>query len=359
MTLTPLRSRRGSTNVEVGLFTFGDLFPDPVTGRVPSAQQRLGEILAVAELADRYGLDLFGVGEHHSSLFAISSPVTVLAAIATATRRIRLSSAVTILSSADPVRVFQEFATLDLLSGGRAEIMAGRGAFTESFPLFGYRLEDYEMLFEEHLDLLLRVNEATPVTWSGHHRPALAKAEITPRPVQQALPIWLAVGGTPTSVVRAGRLGLPMTLGLIGGMSERFAPLAELYRRTGREAGHDDAALQIGITGHFYVAATRAQAYEEFYPHYAAYLRVVSRSRGQEWRVSRADFQSLASLPGVLFVGDPDDIVAKVNYQHELFGHSRFMAQHDVGGLGYAKVASSVQLLASEVVPAVRELMPA
>lgn len=341
--------------MEIGLYTFGDLVADPTTGRQRcSPRQRLDEILAIAEIADRSGLDLFAVGEHHRADFVISSPATVLAAIARSTRRIRLSSAVTVLSSADPVRVFEEFATVDLLSGGRAEIMAGRGAFVESFPLFGYALADYDELFEEHLDLLLRLNESARVTWSGRLRPPLVDADVSPRPLQDRLPIWLAVGGTSQSAIRAGRLGLPMSLGLIGGTSERFVPLTDLYRRAAQSAGHDPSSLHVGITAHFYVAETTEQAYDDFYPYYSAYLAEMSRSRGQEWYVSRAAFEELASLPGVLFVGDPDRIVAKIRYQHELFGHDRFIAQHDVGGLPYDKVEASVRLLASEVAPAVQ-----
>lgn len=339
---------------EIGLYTFGELVRDPVTGRTTTARQRLAEVLAAARLADVAGLDLFAVGEHHRLDFAISATDVVLGALAATTNRIRLSSSVTVLSSSDPVRVFEDFATLDLLSGGRAEIMAGRGAFIESFPLFGYRLEDYDALFDEHLDLLLMLRENERPTWSGRFRPPLDGVEISPRPVQERIPVWIAVGGTPESVVRAAVRGLPMTLGLIGGASARFKPLADLYRRAGAEAGHPPESLEIGITAHFYVAKTTQAAYDEFYPFYAAYLAEMSKTRGQRWSVSRSDFEQLASLPGVLFVGSPEQIIDKIGYQRELFGHTRFIAQHDVGGLPYPKVASSIELLASDVAPALR-----
>lgn len=339
---------------EIGLYTFGELVRDPVTGRTVSARQRLAEVVAAAQLADMAGLDLFAVGEHHRLDFSISATNVVLGALAQATSRIRLSSAVTVLSSSDPVRVFEDFSTIDLLSGGRAEIMAGRGAFIESFPLFGYRLEDYDGLFDEHLDLLLRLNESETMTWRGTFRPALDGVEISPRPVQERLPVWIAVGGTPQSVVRAGSRGLPMALGLIGGASARFAPLVDLYRRAGAEAKQPPEALRVGITAHAYVANTTQAAYDEFYPYYSAYLSEMSKSRGQRWSVSRADFEELASLPGVLFVGSPAQVVEKIMYQNEIFGHSRFIAQHDVGGLPYPKVASSIELLAGEVAPIVR-----
>src|SRR2546423_3290482 len=237
--------------MQIGVYTFAETTPDPRTGRTMSAVQRLKDLLEEIEVADQVGLDVFGVGEHHRPDFVVSAPAVVLAAAAMRTKRIRLTSAVTVLSSDDPVRVFQDFATLDLLSGGRAEIMAGRGSFIESFPLFGYDLDDYDELFAEKLDLLLKVREDVRVTWSGRHRPALRDAGVYPRPVQDPLPVWVAAGGSPQSVIRAGVLGLPLTLAIIGGQPERFAPLVELYREASREAGHGE--LPLAINTHAFV----------------------------------------------------------------------------------------------------------
>src|SRR3954469_12066192 len=239
--------------MELGIYTFAQTTPHPSTGRTVSPQQRLADLLEEIELADELGLDVFGVGEHHRPEFAVSAPAVVLAAAAAKTERIRLTSAVTVLSSDDPVRVFQDFATVDLLSGGRAEIMAGRGSFVESFALFGYDLEDYDDLYAEKLDLLLKLRERVQVTWSGRHRPALRDAGVFPRPVQDPLPVWVAVGGSPESVVRAGTLGLPLTLAIIGGQPERFAPLVALYREAARRAGHDPADLPVAINTHAFV----------------------------------------------------------------------------------------------------------
>src|SRR5512143_859545 len=244
--------------MEIGVFTFADVRRDPESGEAITAEQRLRELLEEVELADEVGLDVFGVGEHHRPDFTVSTPAVVLAAAAARTKRIRLTSAVTVLSSDDPVRVFQEFSTVDLLSGGRAEIMVGRGSFVESFPLFGYDLRDYDALFAEKLELLLRLREDERVTWSGAHRPPLQGEGVYPRPVQSPLPVWVAVGGTPESAVRAGMLGLPMALAIIGGLPERFAPFAELHRRAGREAGHDPPALS--INSHGFLADTVEEA---------------------------------------------------------------------------------------------------
>src|SRR5438105_4283897 len=246
--------------MELGIYTFAELTPDPATGRTVTPQQRLRDLMEEIELADRVGLDVFGVGEHHRPDFAVSAPAVVLAAASQRTQRIRLTSAVSVLSSDDPVRVFQEFATLDLLSGGRAEIMAGRGSFTESFPLFGYDLDDYDELFAEKLELLLRIRDSERVTWSGRLRAPLNDAVVWPRPLQNPLPVWVAVGGTPQSVVRAGTLGLPMTLAIIGGLPERFVPLAQLYREAARAADHDDALVKLAINTHAFVGKTSAEA---------------------------------------------------------------------------------------------------
>src|SRR5450755_518799 len=246
--------------MELGISSFAELTPDPVTGKTVSGYQRMMDLMEEIELADQIGLDVFGIGEHHRPDFAVSTPAVVLAAAAERTKRIRLTSAVSVLSSDDPVRVFQDFATLDLLSGGRAEIMAGRGSFIESFPLFGYDLNDYDDLFAEKLELLLEIRDSTHVTWTGRRRPALKDAGVWPRPVQARLPVWVAVGGSPQSVVRAGTLGLPLTLAIIGGQPERFVPLVDLYRRSADAAGHDPSTAKVAINTHAFVAGTLAEA---------------------------------------------------------------------------------------------------
>ncbi len=340
--------------MELGLYTFAELAPDPETGAMVSPDQRLREVIEESELADQVGLDVFGVGEHHRPDFAVSSPAVVLAAAATRTERIRLTSAVSVLGSDDPVRVFQDFATLDLLSGGRAEIMAGRGSFIESFPLFGYDLDDYDDLFSEKLDLLLELRESVRVTWSGNHRPALNDAGVYPRPLQDPLPIWVAVGGNPQSFVRAGTLGLPLALAIIGGEPERFAPLVELYREAAREAGHDPAELPVGINSHSYVADTSEQAVEEFFPAYAGMMNKIGRERG--WSpVTRRQFDQLRSPSGALVVGSPQEVIEKILFQHEIFGHQRFLAQISVGTLPHARVMRAIELFGTEVAPVVRK----
>ena len=303
------------------------------------------------ELADQVGLDVFGVGEHHRPDFVVSSPAVTLGAAAMRTERIRLSSAVTVLSSDDPVRVFQDFATVDLLSGGRAEIMAGRGSFIESFPLFGYDLDDYDDLFAEKLELLLKLRESEIVSWSGEHRPALHESGVYPRPVQDPLPIWLAVGGTPNSIVRAASLGLPLALAIIGGAPERFRPLVELYRQAEPRPG--DPGLPVGINSHTYVADSSQQAADEFFPAYAGMMNRIGRERG--WSpMTRQQFDELRSLRGALVVGSPQEVVEKILFQHELFGHQRFLAQISVGHLPHPNAMRAIELLGTEVVPAVR-----
>ena len=342
------------TGLQIGVITLGEFLSDPRIGKKISAQQRLKEIVAAARLADEAGLNAFGVGEHHSLDFVVSAVPVVLAAIAQVTKRIRLASAVTVLSTSDPVREFESFATLDLLSDGRAEIIAGRGAFTESFSLFGYDLADYDQLFSEKLDLLLKLNAAARVTWKGRFRPALDNAEIAPRPLNNQLPIWIGVGGTPESAVRAGTLGLPMMLGIIGGASARFAPLVDLYRSTGAQAKHDLTKLKTGVTSYLHIEKTSQQAIDEFYPYHTHYFDQLGRSRGRHIQLSRREYEQSASLEGAYFVGSPQQIIDKLLYQHELFGHQRFMAQIDIGGLPYTKVAQTIELLATEVAPIVR-----
>ena len=340
--------------MELGLTTFAELTPDPRTGRMLTPEQRLRDLLEEVELADQVGLDVFGVGEHHRPDFVASSPAVILAAAAQRTTRIRLSSAVTVLSSDDPVRVFQDFATVDLLSGGRAEIWAGRGSFVESFPLFGFDLEDYDELFAEKLELLLALRGSERVTWSGRHRPALSDAGVFPRPVQDPLPVWIAVGGTPQSVVRAGLLGLPLVIAIIGGAPERFAPLADLHREAARRAGHDPATLPIAINSHGYLAETSQRAADDFFPSYAAMMSRIGRERG--WpAMTRPQFDGLRSLRGALLVGTPQEAVEKILLQHELFGHQRFLAQFSVGSMPHQEVLRAIELFGTEVAPAVRE----
>jgi probable LLM family oxidoreductase len=333
--------------MEIGVYTFAELRGDA------EPERRLRELMEEAELADDVGLDVFGVGEHHRPDFAVSSPAVVLGAVAARTRRIRLTSAVTVLSSDDPVRVFQDFATVDLLSGGRAEIMVGRGSFIESFPLFGYDLRDYDDLFAEHLDLLLEIRDSVRVTWSGTHRAPIEGLGVHPRPVQEVLPIWVAVGGNPESAVRAGALGLPMALAIIGGQPERFVPFAELHRRAAAQAGQEPSP-PLSINSHTYVAEKGEQAAEEFFPSYATMMNAIGRERG--WtEIRRQDFDALRTLRGALVVGSADQVVEKILFQHELFGHQRFLAQISVGDLPHERVLRAIELLGTEVAPAVRE----
>jgi probable LLM family oxidoreductase len=338
--------------MELGVYTFAELTPDPETGRTVSAEQRLADLIEEIELADRVGLDVFGVGEHHRPDFSVSAPAIALAAGAARTERIRLTSAVSVISSDDPVRVFQDFATLDLLSGGRAEIMAGRGSFIESFPLFGFDLDDYDDLFAEKLQLLLALRDQERVTWSGRHRPPLVDLGVYPRPLQDPLPIWLAAGGNPPSAIRAGRLGLPLALAIIGGQPERFAGFAELHRQAAREAGHEPPPLS--INSHGYIAETAEQAVAESYAPFAAMMDKIGRERG--WRpMTPQDFDAGRTLRGANFVGSPQDVIDKIVFQHEIFGHQRFLLQFSVGTLPHDQVMRSIELFGTEVAPAIRE----
>src|SRR4051812_6205177 len=296
--------------MELGLATFADL----ASGVTP--EQRMRDLIEEAELADQLGLDVFAIGEHHRPDFLVSSPAVALAAVAARTERIRLSSAVTVLSSDDPVRVFQQFAHVDLISGGRAEIMAGRGSFVESFPLFGYELDDYDDLFAAKLDLLLAIRDETYVKWSGPHRAPLEHAGVWPRPVQEQLPIWIAVGGTPQSVVRAGTLGLPLTVAIIGGQPERFVPLVELYRDAAQRAGHDPAQTRVAINTHAFVGETAAQADAAFAPSYLAMMNRIGRERG--WPpAGRREYEALTSPRGAVAVGAPEQVAEKILFEHE------------------------------------------
>jgi probable LLM family oxidoreductase len=334
--------------VEIGLYTFAEL---PSDGSM-SPERRLRNLLEEIELADQVGLDVFGVGEHHRPDFAVSAPAVVLAAAAARTSRIRLTSAVTVLSSDDPVRVFEQFATLDLLSGGRAEIMAGRGSFVESFPLFGFDLHDYDELFAEKLELLLRLGDGEHVTWRGRFRAPLGGQGVYPRPARR-VPVWIAVGGNPESALRAGRLGLPMALAIIGGLPERFAVFAKLHRSAAREAGFDPPP-SLSINSHGFIADTSRRALEESFGPVSAAMNRIGRERG--WPpMTRADYEAAAGPRGANFVGSPSQVVEKVLFQHEVFGHDRFLLQLTVGSMPHQAVLHAIELLGNEVAPAVRE----
>jgi probable LLM family oxidoreductase len=353
--------------MELGLATFADVAPGASPARVAD---RLKELLEEIELADRLGLEVFGLGEHHRSDYAVSAPTVALGAAAARTQRIRLSTAVTVLGSADPVTVFEEFSTLDLLSGGRAEIMAGRGSFTESFPLYGYDLDDYDELFAEKLELLLALREEGGVTWSGRHRGGLREAHVYPRPLQHPLPVWIAVGGTPASVARAGMLGLPLMIAIIGGAPARFAPLVDLYReavRRGEEqrAEHADtdgsppgasphSQVAVGINAHMYIADTEERARDEFFGAYSQMMNRIGRERG--WGpMSRSQFDAGCAPEGHLLVGTPKGVAEKIIAHHELFDHDRFLGHISVGVLAHEKAMRATELYATEVAPIVRE----
>ena len=340
--------------MEIGIYTFADIAPDPATGQTITTHQRIRNLMEEIELADQVGLDVFGVGEHHRSDYAVSAPAVILGAAAERTKNIRLSSAVTVLSSDDPVRVFQSFATVDLLSGGRAEIMAGRGSFIESFPLFGYNLNDYDELFAEKLEMLLRLNENAIVNWEGKHTQTIQNRSVYPRPHQGKLPIWVAIGGTPESVVRAAEYGLPMALAIIGGQPSRFAPYAQLYREVYQKAGHDINNMQLGINSHTYIADTSQQAADEFYPPYAAVMTQIGKERG--WPpTNRQQFDQSINPQGALLVGSPQQVIDKILYEHELFGHTRFLAQMSLGAMPHNKILHAIELLGTKVAPEVKK----
>lgn len=344
--------------MEIGVYTFGDTAPDPETGTAIDPATRLANLLEEAELADQVGLDVFGVGEHHRPDYAVSSPTVVLSAIAQRTKNIKLTSAVTVLSSEDPVRVFQEFALLDLMSGGRAEITAGRGSFTESYPLFGYSLDDYDQLFADKLDLLLKLREGGPVTWSGLGRAALVEQTVYPRPLQEPLPLWIGVGGNTNSVVRAARLGLPLAIAIIGGAPERFAPLVDLYREAAVHFGHDPATLPVSINSMGFVGDDSKAAADTFFPPYAAVMTQIGRERG--WSaMTRNQFEALRSPSGSLLVGSPDEVVDKILYEYELFRHDRFLMQISMGALPHDRAMRAIELLGTKVAPAVRKALAA
>ena len=342
--------------IEIGIDSFV-AFADPTTAEPTdrlSGAERMAHLLEEIVLADQVGLDAFGLGEHHRPEYLDSAPAVILAAAAALTKHIRLASAVTVLSAADPVRVFQEFATLDLISNGRAEIVAGRGSFIESFPLFGLRLEDYDSLFKEKLELLLELRKSVNVHWSGRHRAALTGQGVYPRPVQTELPVWLGVGGTPASFARAGEMGLPLMVAIIGGEPHRFRPLVDLYRESGRRAGVPAERLKVGVHALGYCAATDAQAADDFFPGYAAAFTKIGKERG--WPpVTRRQFDAVAGKQGALAVGSPETVAEKVRYYDEVLGGvTRFDFQMSVAGIAHDKMLSSIRLIGEKVRPIVR-----
>jgi probable LLM family oxidoreductase len=341
--------------MEIGVDSFVAATVDQVTARAIEPARHLSELLEAITLADEVGLDVFGIGEHHRREFLDAAPTVILGAAAARTRRIRLASAVTVLSAADPVRVFQEFATIDLLSNGRAEIVAGRGSFIEAFPLFGLELEDYDSLFAEKLDLLLQIREQTHVHWAGKHRAPLSGQGIYPRPLQNPLPVWLGVGGTPSSFTRAGTLGLPLMVAIIGGEPHRFRPLIDRYREAGLRAGHSPDRLKVGIHSLGYVAGTAAEAANDFFPGYAKSFSDIGRERG--WPpVTRAHFDALLGPTGALIVGDPQIVADKIlGLNRSLGGISRLTFQMSVAALPHAKLMRAIELLGTRVAPLVRE----
>jgi probable LLM family oxidoreductase len=345
--------------MEIGVDSFAIAISDPVTGLTTKPVDRLHRLLDEIELADKAGLDVFGIGEHHRAEFLDSAPAVILAAAASRTKNIRLSSAVTVLSAADPVRVFQEFATLDLISNGRAEIVAGRGSFIESFPLFGLKLEDYDSLFAEKLELLLKIRENTHVHWSGKHRPALTGQAIYPRPLQDPLPIWVGVGGTPASFARAGVLGLPLMVAIIGGEPHRFRPLVDLYREAGIRSGHKPEQLQVGLHMIGFVADTTKEAADVFFPGYAHTFTEIGKERG--WPpTTRAQFDALRGPKGALLIGDVDTVAKKILYVNEaLGGVTRITFQMGVSTLPHLKMLRAIELLGTGVTPAVNKQLTA
>jgi probable LLM family oxidoreductase len=344
----------GVRKMQIGVDSFGAVISDPAAGLTLSPALRMQNLLEEIELADQVGLDVFGIGEHHRAEFLDSAPVVILGAAAARTRNIRLTSAVTVLSAADPVRVFQEFATLDLISHGRAEIVAGRGSLVESFPLFGFELEDYDSLFSEKLDLLLKLRENTHVHWSGKHRAPLTGQAVYPRPLQNPLPIWIGVGGTPASFARAGMLGLPLMVAIIGGEPKRFRPLIDLYREAGRRAGHSPEKLFVGLHSIGFLGDTTKQAADDFYPGYAHTFTEIGKERG--WPpTTRAQFDAVRGPTGALLIGDAETVAEKILYVNDaLGGISRITFQMGVSTLPHQKMLRAIEILGTRVVPILR-----
>jgi len=345
--------------MQIGVDSFAAAISDPATGLTLGPVERMQHLLEEIELADQVGLDVFGIGEHHRAEFLDSAPTVILAAAAARTQNIRLTSAVTVLSAADPVRVFQEFATLDLISHARAEIVAGRGSFVESYPLFGLRLEDYDSLFSEKLDLLLKIRENTHVHWSGKHRAPLTGQAVYPRPLQNPLPIWIGVGGTPASFARAGMLGLPLMVAIIGGEPKRFRPLIDLYREAGRRAGHSAEKLIVGLHSIGFPGETTQQAADDFYPGYAHTFTEIGKERG--WPpTTRAQFNAVRGPTGALLIGDAETVTEKILYVNEtLGGISRITFQMGVSTLPHQKMLRAIEILGTRVAPVVRKELTA
>lgn len=345
--------------MQIGVDSFAAAISDPMTGALLTPVERMQHLLEEMELADRVGLDVFGIGEHHRAEFLDSAPAVILAAAAGRTKNIRLTSAVTVLSAADPVRVFQEFATLDLISNGRAEIVAGRGSFVESYPLFGLKLEDYDSLFAEKLDLLLTIRENTNVHWSGKHRAPLTGQAIYPRPLQNPLPIWIGVGGTPESFARAGILGLPLMVAIIGGEPRRFRPLIDLYREAGRRAGHAPEKLTVGLHSIGFLGDTTQEAADDFFPGYAHTFTEIGKERG--WSpTTRAQFDAVRGPTGALLIGDAETVAKKILYVNEaLGGLSRITFQMGVSTLPHPKMLRAIEILGTQVAPIVRKALSA
>ncbi|KRE59792.1 Atu2307/SP_0267 family LLM class monooxygenase [Paenibacillus sp. Soil750] len=340
--------------MEIGVDTFVETTPDVQTGETISHAERLRQVVEEIVLADKVGLDIFGVGEHHRKEFGDSATAVILAAAAAVTQRIRLTSSVTVLSAADPVRLFQQFATLDGISNGRAEIIAGRGSMVDAFPLFGYDLKDYEVLFEEKLELLLKLRDSEKVTWKGGHRPAFTNLGVYPRPVQDPLPIWLGSGGNSESVIRAGGLGLPLVLAIIGGSPLQFAPLVPLYKKAAAHAGHDASKLKIAVHSLGFVAESTSLAVEKYFPPTQASFNYFGKERG--WgHYSRANFDAASSLEGALYVGDPKTVANKIIHMYKHLGFSRFFLHLPVGTMPHEDVMKAIELLGTEVAPRVRE----
>ena len=342
--------------MELGIGMFGDIAIDAKTGKPADAGQKLREIIEEIKLADEVGLDVFGLGEHHRPDYAVSSPEIVLAAAAAVTNNIKLMSTVTVLSSAEPVKVYQDFSTIDLISNGRAEIGVGRGSFIESFPLFGYDLKDYNQLFEEKLDLLLNINNNEVVNWKGKLRAPVINQSVYPRASNQGkLPVWIAVGGTPESVIRAGKLGLPLIIAIIGGMPKQFQPLVQLYKDEYEAAGHDVSQMQLGIHSHAFVSNEQATI-DDYFNNYAAQMNRIGRDRG--WPpYSKAQYEGGRSREGALFIGDASEVADKILYMHELFGITRFVAHMDVGAPDHDVMMKSIELFGNKVAPMVRKAL--
>ena len=341
--------------MELGIGMFGDVHINS-KGEAQPMQQRLQEIIEEIKLMDELGLDFFGIGEHHRPDYAVSVPEIVLAAAASVTKNIKLGSAVSVLSSSDPVRLYQSFSTLDLLSSGRAELMAGRGSFTESFPLYGYKLQDYDELFEEKLDLLVKINQNQPITWEGQFRAPLNNQEVYPRALNDRLNIWVAVGGTPASVVRAGRHGLPVIFAIIGGNPAQFQPLFDYYRKVWEHFGHPPVQLQVGVHMHAFFGENSRQTADEYYPLYAAQMNRIGRQRG--WPpYQKQQFEAGRGQAGHLLIGDASEAVDKILQMQELFGLTRFSAHMDVGGPPHASLMKSIEIFGTKIAPKVREAL--